>query len=288
MNLPDLVLEIESVADMDIARAAAIGRAYDADPDLRPRRVGGDPARTRVDGTLEDLILRAGLPIDWLTVRVNTRQEFEGGEIRLREGRGGYMGWPGDDGTMEFELVPHQVTHDVLRSWADAEPGRIDRVADLFVGLCEAMDACYGAATLLPRQRALPPPDMGIGQIAWLNCFGPAFVERMPALLTTGAPTTRLANGGVAIRISEAPWNIDDEARGPVADALGPGAMITAWDRTTPRGVHVQEAVAVTTDVGPVEVRWFIDDTDVVDIYFFGPRVMSGLIDDVHARWSEG
>ena len=393
MNLPDLVLEIESVADMDIARAAAIGRAYDADPELRPRRVGGDPARTRVDGTLEELILRSGLPIDWLTVRVNTRQDFEGGAIQLREGRGGYMGWPGDGGAMEFTLIPHQVTHDVLRSWADAEPDRLGRVADLFVRLCDAMDACYGAATLLPRQRTLPPIDMGIGQVGWLNCFGPAFVERTPGLLTTGCPTTRLANGGVVIRIADAPWNIDDEARRPVADVLEPGALITAWGNASPRGVSVpsyedhmafspgtqempwvkgeakrarddaerrrvrrhaaarkrrlaaaegvpatvvqreaewstsfdvddwrsfgrrvmrrlggdlagrmgtalveeiataevqsEEALAVTTDVGPVEVRWFIDDTDTVDVYFFGPRAMPALIDAVHARWSD-
>jgi hypothetical protein len=239
MNLPDLVFEIESVADMSIERAAAVGRAYDVDPELRPRRVGGDPARTKVEGTLEDLILRTGLPIDWLTVRVNTRHDFEGGEIRLCEGRGGYTGWPGDGGDMQFTLIPHQVTHHVLRSWTDAEPGRLDRVADLFTRLCDAMDACYGAATLLPRRRTLPPVDVGIGQIGWLNCFGPAFVRRMPGLLTTGAPTARLANGGVVIRIADAPWDLDDEVRRPVAEALGPGAMVAAWDRASPRGVHV-------------------------------------------------
>jgi hypothetical protein len=198
----------------------------------------------------------------------------------------------------------------------------------------------------------------------------------------------------VVIRISEAPWDIDGEARRPVATALEPGALISAWGSASPRGVHVpsyedhmaflsgtnkmpwikgeamrardhaerrrvrrhaaarkrrvaaaqgtaaaiaqreaewsssfdaddwrsfgrrvmrrlggdlagrmgtalveeiataevqsEEAVAVTTDVGPVEVRWFIDDADTVDIYFFGPRGMPALIDDVHARWSDG
>jgi hypothetical protein len=38
--LSELLLEIESVADMNLDRAAAVGRAYDQDPELRPLRVG--------------------------------------------------------------------------------------------------------------------------------------------------------------------------------------------------------------------------------------------------------
>ena len=62
--MTDLLLEIETVTDMDLDRAAAVGRAFDLDPELRPRRVGGDPARIRVDATLEELIRQTGLPFD--------------------------------------------------------------------------------------------------------------------------------------------------------------------------------------------------------------------------------
>ena len=40
--MTDLLLEIESVTDMDLERAALVGRAYDAEPELRQVRVGGD------------------------------------------------------------------------------------------------------------------------------------------------------------------------------------------------------------------------------------------------------
>ncbi len=39
--MTDLLLEIESVTDMDLERAALVGRADDAEPELRPERVGG-------------------------------------------------------------------------------------------------------------------------------------------------------------------------------------------------------------------------------------------------------
>jgi hypothetical protein len=393
VNLSELSLQVVSVADMDVERAAAVGRAYDADPELRPVRVGGDPARVKVDGSLEELIRRTGLPIDWLTVRVNTRQDFEGGEIVLRPRRGGYIAWPNSDGTKTFLLVPHKVAHGVLKSWVDAEPGRPDQIAGLFVRLCEAMDASYGVATLLTRIRNVPPMDVGVGEIGWLNFFGPAFVERFPALLNTGLATTGVANGGVVIRIADSPWDVDDGKRQAVIDAIGPAGFIRSWGPGTGRGVDVpsyedhmrhspgtmempwvrgeierdaaraertrerryvrarrqreaamsdrgdpgtverenewstsfdgddwlafgrrlfrrlggelagplgkallveiasaplnlEESVAVATDVGPIEVRWFIDDVDTVDIYFFGPAELPALVNAVHERWA--
>jgi hypothetical protein len=390
--LAELDLEIQSVADMDLERAAAVGRAFDADPDLGPRRVGGDPARVKVVGGLEDLIRRTGLPISWLTVRVNTRQAFEGGEIALHRGRGGYVGWSQADGTQEFTLVPHKVSHGVLRSWADAEPDRLDRVAALFARLCDAMDAGYGVATPLERMRHVLPMDVGVGEVGWLNFFGPAHVARFPRLTALG---TTSANGGVIIRVADQPWNLGDADRQPVFDAIGPEALLRSWGAQTPRGVHVpsyedhfrfspgtsempwirgeaeraaakaerarerryvaarkrrlkaqegheelapvarraewstsldaddwrsfakrlfrrlggdlagpigkaliteieaaplnhEESVVLATEIGPVEVRWFIDDVDTVDIYFFGPADLTAPVDAAHRRWSEG
>jgi hypothetical protein len=393
--LGELLLEIESVTDMDLERAAAVGRAYDQDPELRPVRVGGDPARIKVEGSLEELIRRTGLPISWLTQRVNTRQEFEGGEIVLRPGRGGYIGWPKPDGTPAFQLVPNKVTVDILRSWLDAGTDHPDRVAALFGRLCEAIDGCYGIATLLPRRRRIPPVDVGLGDVGWLNYFGPAFVERFPRLADAVPQTTRLANGGLVLRTATTPWEVDDDARRPVMEAVGDDAFVTAWGPEVPRGIRVpsyedhmrhspgttempwvrgeierdaaraertrerryararrqreaamaersnpgeamrenewstsldaddwrsfgrrlfrrlggelagpigkalleeiasapvnlEESAAVTTDVGAIEVRWFIDDVDTVDIYFFGPPALRALIDVEHERWAEG
>ena len=392
MNLPELELEIHSVVDMDLERAAAVGRAFDADPELRPTRVGGDPARVRVEGSLEELIRRTGLPIRWLTVRVNTRQDFEGGEIALHHGRGSYMAWDEPGGTRTFQLVPHKVGHGVLRSWADAEPERLERIAGLFSRVCDATDAAYGVVTLLTRVRHVLPVDVGIGEIGWLNFFGPAFVERFPRLRNLGE---RAANGGVLIRIAATPWDVGDADRQPVIDALGWDAFLRSWGGDTPRGVLVpsfedhmrhspgteempwirgeveraatnaartrerryasarkrrlkaqagradlpdveraaewstsfdtddwrsfaprlfrrlggelagpigkaliteieaaplnhEESVVLATETGPVEVRWFIDDTEGVDIYLLGASGLSPLVDEVHARWSEG
>jgi len=390
--LAELDLEVQSVAEKDLERAAAVGRAFDEDPDLRPRRVGGDPARLKVEGSLEDLIRQAGIPIRWLTVRVNTRQEFEGGDIELYRGRGGYIGWPQPDGTQAFTLVPHKVTHGVLRSWADAEADRLDRVAALFGRLCDALDAGYGVITLLDRMRHVLPMEMGVGEVGWLNFFGPAFVERFPRLTALGTPSP---NGGVIVRVAERPWDVSDAGRQPVIDALGPDAFLRSWGAHTPRGVHVpsyedhmrfspgtmempwvrgeaerasakaerarerryasarkrrvkaqesraelppvarttewstsldagdwrsfgrrlfrrlggelagplggalleeiasapldlEESIVLAADMGPVEVRWFVDDLDTVDIYLFGPPELSGVVNAEHERWAEG
>ena len=395
MNLAELLLEVESVTDMDLERAAAVGRAYDADPELLPVRVGGDPARVKVGGSLEELIRRTGLPIRWLTVRVNTRQDFEGGELVLYRERGGYVAWNEADGSRTFLLTPHKVDHSVLRSWADAEPDRLDRVAALFTRLCEALDACYGIATVLPRERSMPPADVGLGEVGWLNFFGPAFVERFPRLLQANADVTRVVNGGVVIRTAATPWALDEATRQPVVDAVGDDAFVRSWGPGTPRGVHVpsyedhmrhspgtmempwvrgeierdaaraertrerryagaqkrrlkategraelppvrrdaewstsldaddwqsfgkrlfrrfggepegpigralleeiatapvnlEESLVLAADIGPVEVRWFIDDVDTVDIYFFGLSELTALVGSVHDAWSEG
>jgi hypothetical protein len=51
---------------------------------------------------------------------------------------------------------------------------------------------------------------------------------------------------------------------------------------------NLEESVVLSADIGPVEVRWFIDDIDTVDVYLFGPPDLPALIDAVHERWSAG
>ncbi len=236
---------------------------------------------------------------------------------------------------------------------------------------------------------------MGLGGVGWLNFFGPAFVGRWPALMSTGLPTTKVANGGVIVRIADEPWALDEAARQPVIDAMGWDALLSAWGPETPRGVYVpsyedhmrhspgtmempwvrgeaerdsarterarerrytaarkrrlkamggreelapvsrtsewstsfdaedwesfgrrlfrslggelagpigaalvgeiasaplnaEESLVLSSQAGPVEVRWFIDDIDTVDIYLFGSDELQEAVEEVHAMWSEG
>ncbi len=236
----ELLIEIQSVADMDADRAALVGRAFDVDPELRPVRVGGDPARIRVEPSLEALVRRTGLPIDWLTVRTNSRRDgLECGEITLHAGRGGFVGMPGPDGAMQYSLLPHVTRAAFLRSWVDAGADHADRIAALFVRVCDAMDACYGVASeLVPGRRGPPPVDVGIGEVGWLNGFGPAYLERWPALGDLPA-AARLANGGVVIRTGVTPWELDDAARRSIVDAIGPEAFRGEQGPYLRRGVRV-------------------------------------------------
>ena len=393
--MSDLLLHVETVADMTLERALAVARAFDADPELRPRRVGGDPARIKVDGTLEELIRRTQLPVDWLTVRTNSRRDgFEGGEIVLRPGRGGFIGSPQPDGTHEYLLVPNKVQAGFLRTWIDADAGRLERVAGLFTRLCDAMDAFYGIALTLPRQRWLPPSDVELGDVGWLNFFGPAFVARWPRLADPSLGAEHLRNGGVCIQSAGEPWSLDANAKQRVIEAVGseafevgprpirergvrvpsyedhmrvsPGTEEMPWvawlrDRDVKKAersrerryqgarkrrlaahsgantvaavreaewstsfdaddwrsfgrrafrrlggelagplgtaliveiasspVELEDSIVLTTDFGPVEVRWFIDDTDTVDVYFIGPQALPPALDAVHLRWSQG
>ncbi|GIG21588.1 hypothetical protein Cch01nite_23120 [Cellulomonas chitinilytica] len=201
--MDQLRLSIVSFADMTAERAAAVGRAYDAHPALRPTKVGGDPARIVVAPSMEQVITAHGLPVEWLTVRRQGRwPDFEGGQIDLLPGRGGYSGNK-MSGEWEFSLWGHAVQQDWLRTLLD-EPGAVDDAAALVEDLVVAIDAAYGrlgVAVRTPRgsiDRILPG-------VFWLNYFGPAFVAARPGL--RGVRGAReLASGGVLVRTTDDPW----------------------------------------------------------------------------------
>jgi hypothetical protein len=71
---------------------------------------------------------------------------------------------------------------------------------------------------------------------------------------------------------------------GDLAGGLGRALV----DEIATAPVGTEESVAVATSQGPVEVRWFIDDTDTVDLYLFGASTLPPLIDAEHDGWSEG
>jgi hypothetical protein len=201
-----LYLVLRSFADMTVDRARAVGRAFDAHPLLRPVKVGGDPARIGVGASLEALIAKQGLPVDWLTVRHDgTWPDFESGEIQLLPDRGGWTGMQ-KNGEWEYLLGGHQITQHWLATTM-AEAGAVAAAAGLFEDLAVAMDAAYGY--VVPE--SLMPPSMHsailrqLPGVFWLNYFGPAFASRCPGLSrVTGA--CAVATGGVLVRTTDDPW----------------------------------------------------------------------------------
>lgn len=217
-------LHLVSFADMTLERAVGVAAVFDAHPGLRPRKVGGDPARITVGDSLAALVDVNGLPVDWLTVRTNKRYpQFEGGEIRLFEGRGGFSGSK-DDGAWECVAHPHVVKATFL---ADSlpEPPDLEEVVALFTELAEAFDACYGYAASgwelwRVRQWARPGPGTAfilreLPNVLWLNCFGPSFVTRWPGLAQVADGRTDLPNGGVVLRTTPDPWPEAPDDEGP-------------------------------------------------------------------------
>jgi hypothetical protein len=87
-----LYLTVQSFADVTLDRALAVARVFDAHPRLRPVKAGGDPARIRVEPSMEAVFTKQGLPIDWLTVRRDGElPDFEMGQIKLSMGAA--AGW---------------------------------------------------------------------------------------------------------------------------------------------------------------------------------------------------
>lgn len=195
---------------MSTERALAVARVFDAYPYLRPRRVGGNPARIKVEPSMEAVVEAAGLPFEWLTVRRNEGSAFEGGQIDLFPGRGGWTGEQ-EDGEWTYSLTGHSIE----QSWeADtvAEPGATGAVATLFEGLVVAMDAAYGCVT--PGAWRPAPlntfAEAKLPAVFWLNYFGPAFVCARPELATVmGARTLR--TGGALVRTTSEPWQPYEE-----------------------------------------------------------------------------
>jgi hypothetical protein len=213
-DVDGLYLALRSYADMDDERARAVGRAFDSRPLLRPLKVGRDPARIKVGNSLEARIAERGLPLEWLTVRRSGRwPDFEGGEMNLMPGRGGWTGTPTDDGGWGYLLTGHSVLQHWLRATM-AEPEAVTQAAGLFEDLAVAMEAAYGYVVAEARRpggvsshatRQLPG-------VFWLNYFGPAFLERHPRLAAaTGA--RMLPSGGVLVRTTDLPWQ-------PIVDAV--------------------------------------------------------------------
>jgi hypothetical protein len=253
----DLALAVTSYADMTSERAAAIARVFDAHPYLRPLRVGGDPARIKVEPSMETVIESAGLPVEWLTVRRNERNgAYEGGSINLFPGRGGWMGEQEENKQWKRWLTGHRIEQSWLADTLEA-PGALAEVAVLFEELVVAADAAYGCVTPRgSRRRGLYTAVAAkLPGVYWLNYFGPAFVQARPGLAgVTGA--RMLASGGVLIRTTDDPWPPYDGGvpawQTEVRAIFGEAAF--EWVRPNPALPGIEEHVAASP--GTMEMPW--------------------------------
>lgn len=240
---------------MSTERALAVARVFDEFPYLRPRRVGGDPARIKVMPSMEAVVKAAGLPIEWLTVRRNEGGAMELGEIDLLPGRGGWSGEQ-EDGEWTYSLSGHSIE----QSWeADtvAEPAVTAAVTTLFEGLVVAMDAAYGCVTPgVWRPRPLYTfAEAKLPGVFWLNYFGPAFVRVHPELATVmGARTLR--TGGVLVQTASEPWQPYEVGipawQAPLRAIFGDGAF--EWARPNPALPTIDEHVRASP--GTQEMPW--------------------------------
>ncbi|MFK9985545.1 hypothetical protein ACJEM7_25180, partial [Escherichia coli] len=85
-----IFLSLVSYADFSMDEAREVARVFDAYPEFRPARVGGDPARIAVQGSFEETVAKHGLPIRWLTEWRDGDGTRYFGQIGLFPGRGSY------------------------------------------------------------------------------------------------------------------------------------------------------------------------------------------------------
>jgi hypothetical protein len=238
---PDaLMLYVYSVADFDaVDRVALICAVMDDFPELRPRKCGPrDPPRIKVT-TMGAALVQVERPFWYLLVRA-AEPTYEGGELDIGRGRGGYLSTRAGNDAANFTLVPHKFNLSYDRHWFDA-PHRYVMVAEFFRRMCEAMDAFYGfacsEALWLARRACMPSGRAGLfaqvdrelPDVMWLNYFGPSWLKRTDHMLGLGYDQTRTRNGGVVLQTTEKPFVFERDAhpmlgypwKQPLIDALG-------------------------------------------------------------------
>jgi hypothetical protein len=249
-----LYLELQSFADMTGDRVLAVARAFDAHPHLRPVKVGGDPARIKVEPTMAAVFEQHGLPIEWLTVRRSGRYpDFEGGQIDLLPGRGSWIGSQ-EGGQWEYSLTGHSIRQHWLPITMST-PAAASEAAELFEELAIALDAAYGYAVSDTWRNGPLSLTFNVPGVFWLNYFGPSFVAHRPDLLVAKGARA-LSTGGALIRTTESPWQPQESGtptwQTPLRTILGQQAFQAI--RFNPSLPTIDEHVAASP--GDMEMPW--------------------------------
>jgi hypothetical protein len=255
-------LDIELFSFADLRRPgvlSGIGRAFDADPALRPELIDiREPLRNTV-ASAEGYLGNAAMHVetaDFLFGRRHTPRLS--GAISAPSYR--------DEDLKESPYRLYAFTDDADEEWL-GDAANLAALAAMFVRLAGAFDASYGFAadSRMARQQrgefsrarqkkqfAPAPPDEtsdrhSVRDVYWLNYFGPAYVEfwgdRVPGL---GIRQEATSNGGLVIWSTETPFVfVDDIAsfmdypwKQPFYKALGRDSFVNAglaaWDRRVP------------------------------------------------------
>jgi hypothetical protein len=258
--MPTFDLDLYSFADLRPPGVLAeVGRAFDADPALRPDLIDiREPLRNRI-ATAEGYFANSGMHVETSDYMFGRRQ------LPRLNGALSAPSYRDED----LKDAPHRLyafTDDGDEEWL-REPANLEALAQLFVRLAGAFQGSYGfvADARMARQQrgefsiarqkrrfAPAPPDEtsdrhSVRDIYWLNHFGPAYLElwgdRAAGLGIRREPTT---NGGIVIWATETPFVYDDAIgsymdypwKQPFYQALGRDTFVTAgpaaWDRRVP------------------------------------------------------
>ena len=255
-------LDIELYSFVDLRRPgvlSGVGRAFDADPSLRPELID-------IREPLRNMIVSAEGYLGNAAMHVETNDFLFGRRHTPR--LSGAISAPSyrDE---DLKDSPHRLyafTDDADEEWL-GDAANLVAMAALFARLAGAFDASYGFAadSRMARQQrgefsrarqrkqfAPAPPDEtsdrhSIRDVYWLNYFGPAYLEfwgdRGAGL---GIRQERTSNGGVVIWSTETPFVFAEDVasfmdypwKQPFYTALGHDTFVNAgfaaWDRRVP------------------------------------------------------
>src|SRR3954464_9492436 len=212
--MPGSLVTVDMFSFSDFRRPgslAAIGRAFDVEPSLRPERMDTrEPIRAKID-TAEAYLTE-------IETTNPPRPALVGFQRRAA------VEYVGEVDTEEEPVAGRQNPRRLWLSTGQLEwledREHVDAFGELTGRLAGAFDAAYGFAThsKLPWQQrvefieakrrgeaALPEPGPftdrhSLRDVYWLNIFGPAFVEQFgDRLETLGIRRERTDNGGIVV-----------------------------------------------------------------------------------------
>lgn len=180
-------MNLYSVGNLTALKRAAVGEVFDAQPALRPARIGDDPPRTVVGDSIAPHLAAPDLPI-WLIGAEKRKEEGATWFIDLNP-EWTVVGGPGD--TERVVRATSELTLIVGPERARAAGGP-DGLAAFFTELGDAFGATYGCIfpeeyydkldAWYPDVGGRPDPCEGLGSVYWMQYFGPAFADRYPGL----------------------------------------------------------------------------------------------------------